>query len=123
MHDSEKRFANLLTKQNKPWVYHPRHFDLYPRYRHYEPDFYLPDEDKYIEVVGTRQAFHSNKKKYKLVSFDLKNAFPEKVLISMNKTLKELQSVRYESAVVEPKAEPEVVEKATAKKGKADGAN
>lgn len=72
MWPKEKQFANLLTKQKKKWIYHPRHFDLYPHFRHYEPDFYLPKEDKYIEVVGTRQAYHSNKDKYQI----LKKLYP-----------------------------------------------
>lgn len=66
MWKSEKQFADLLTKQNRKWVYHPRHFDLHPHYRHYEPDFFLPNENLYIEVIGTRQAYLHNKNKYKL---------------------------------------------------------
>ena len=61
MFPSEKKFADLLTKQKKDWQYHPARFNL--GYSHYTPDFYLPKEKLYIEVVGTRQAFHSNKSK------------------------------------------------------------
>jgi len=70
MYPREQQFANLLTKQKRKWIYHPKRFEIDDT--HYEPDFYLPKENLYIEVVGTRQAFHSNKEKYK----KLKELFP-----------------------------------------------
>jgi hypothetical protein len=57
----ERRFADLLDEQKREWVYPS------PRFRlgntTYRPDFYLPKEDLYIEVVGTRQAYHNNRNK------------------------------------------------------------
>ena len=61
MYPREKQFADLLTKQNFQWAYHPKRFKV--KDSHYTPDFYLFNEKLYIEVVGTRQAYHLNKNK------------------------------------------------------------
>ena len=61
MHDREKQFADLLTKQGRKWEYPSRKFQMGKT--SYRPDFFLPDEDIYIEVVGTRQAYFANKEK------------------------------------------------------------
>ena len=61
MYPKEKQFADLLSKQKRDWVYHPKRFKV--KDTHYEPDFFLPNENLYIEVIGTRQAFHQNKNK------------------------------------------------------------
>lgn len=55
----------------------------------YTPDFFLPDLNTYVEVIGSRQAFHQNRKKYAellvsgavnfmLVTHDFQPLFPEK---------------------------------------------
>ena len=61
MFPKEKQFADLLDKQKKEWQYPTKRFDL--GNTTYRPDFYLPNENLYIEVIGTRQAYHANKNK------------------------------------------------------------
>ena len=61
----EKQFSKLLDKHNIAWQFPCKRFKL--RATTYRPDFYLPEKDIYIEVVGSRQAFHLNK--YKFVEF------------------------------------------------------
>lgn len=61
MFPREKQFADLLDKQNRKWQYPASRFKINDT--HYRPDFYLPNENLYIEVVGSRQAYHANKKK------------------------------------------------------------
>ena len=53
---------NFFT--HKDWVYHPAIFRLDGC--NYEPDFYDGKRNMFIEVSGTRQAFHANFEKYKL---------------------------------------------------------
>lgn len=88
MHKSERKFANLLTRQNRQWEYPAKRFKVSP-YTTYRPDFFLPNENLYVEVVGTRQAYHANrdkinafKEQYKDIRFiivDIKgNPFPRK---------------------------------------------
>lgn len=56
---------------HKNWVHHPAVFRLDEKTK-YTPDFYDGEKDIFIEVAGTRQAFHKNKDKYDL----LKKVFP-----------------------------------------------
>lgn len=64
MHKREKLYADMLDKNGIKWLYSPKKFDLPGCY--YRPDFYLPDEDLYVEIAGTRQAYNINKNKYKI---------------------------------------------------------
>ena len=57
MNHAEKRFAASLRRQGKKYVAQPGPFALPAPYFTYRPDFYVPDENCYYEVVGTRQAF------------------------------------------------------------------
>ncbi len=57
----EKQFAKLLTKQGRKWKYPSPRFQL--KNTTYRPDFFLPDENLYIEVVGTPQAYYANRHK------------------------------------------------------------
>lgn len=52
MYPREKYFADLLTKQGKKWQYPVKRFQL--KRTTYRPDFYLPEEDLYVEVVGSK---------------------------------------------------------------------
>lgn len=70
MYKREKIFAELLTKQDRKWQYPAPRFEIGKT--HYRPDFFLPKENLYIEVVGTRQAYHANKNKM----FKLKQLYP-----------------------------------------------
>ena len=66
----EEKFANLLTQQGRKWQYPAPRFKL--QNTTYRPDFYLPEENLYIEVIGSRQAFHVNKNKI----FQFKKEYP-----------------------------------------------
>jgi hypothetical protein len=73
-HASEIRFIkNYFT--HKDYIYQPAMFHLGDAGR-YTPDFYDPNTGAFIEVVGTRQAFHANKHKYAAFA----RAFPTLVL-------------------------------------------
>lgn len=65
--------------KHSAWVFHPCRF----RFQEltYEPDFYDAERNVFIEVVGTRQAYEQNKKKYKL----FKEFFPPIVLEFRNR--------------------------------------
>ncbi len=56
--------------QHDDWIYHPARFNL--NSISYTPDFYDGQRNVFIEVAGTRQAYHLNKDKY--VAF--KKLFP-----------------------------------------------
>ena len=51
---------------HKNWVHHPAIFHL--NNVNYAPDFYDSERNVFIEVIGTRQAFHANKEKYALMT-------------------------------------------------------
>ena len=53
---------NYFTHKN--WFYHPVIFRM-NGFR-YEPDFYDNERNVFIEVAGTRQAYHENLEKYKV---------------------------------------------------------
>ena len=69
----EQLFADRLTALHLEWQYEPVRFRLPAPYKHYTPDFYLPQADKYLELVGTRQAYSQAKEKIKL----FKKCYPE----------------------------------------------
>ena len=60
--DREREFALSFFKHDK-WDHEPRYFRLSDGTR-YLPDFRDNMSGEFIEVIGTRQAFHRNKKKY-----------------------------------------------------------
>ena len=49
---------------HKNWIYNPAMFHMGDA--KYSPDFYDGETGAFIEVVGTRQAYHLNKAKYEL---------------------------------------------------------
>ena len=53
---------NYFTHKN--WLYEPVTFNL--NGTNYTPDFYDAKRNVFIEVSGTRQAYHANKHKYKM---------------------------------------------------------
>ena len=55
----EQQFARWLESRNRPYIYHPCYIRL--GLDKYQPDFLLTDTGEYIEVVGSRQAFHTNR--------------------------------------------------------------
>ena len=84
-HESEMEFAkNFFNHKN--WLYHPVVFRLNDTT--YEPDFYDGKRNVFIEIAGTRQAFHANKKKY----IDFTNIF-KKLKFEVRKPSGELINV------------------------------
>lgn len=70
----ERRVADYLTKQIINWYYEYRWLKLAEDI-HYLPDFYLPEEDKYIEVKGwkterTMRKYELAKEKYNIELWD-----------------------------------------------------
>jgi len=66
----ELEFLRNFFTHNK-WLYEPVTFKL--RSGSYTPDFYDQVRNTFIEVVGSRQAYHQNKDKYD----ELVNLFPD----------------------------------------------
>ena len=73
-HNSERQFALLLDFYVVPWDYEPRSFPLAwdqegEPTKLFTPDFYLPDEDIYIEVTTMNQKLVTKKnQKVRLLS-------------------------------------------------------
>lgn len=65
---SENREMEFIKNffNHKKWVHHPGIF-RFPSGECYEPDFYDGERNVFIEVAGTRQAYHQNKKKYEFM--------------------------------------------------------
>ena len=63
MNLSEKQFYNTMKAKGFTLYFEPIRFKT--SNSHYTPDFYCDENKTYYEVVGTRQAFHLNKHKYK----------------------------------------------------------
>jgi hypothetical protein len=68
---AEQLFLDTKADPSKRYVHLPCNF-RFSNGDKYQPDFYCIDDNEYIEVVGTRQAYHLNKRKYKL----LKKQYP-----------------------------------------------
>ena len=66
---AEMDFVQSYFTHNN-WLYQPANFRVGDSY--YRPDFYDKERNVFIEVVGTRQAFHHNKEKY----LAFRQAFP-----------------------------------------------
>lgn len=62
-HNNEVEFIKNFFDHND-WIYQPATFRI--NGDRYTPDFYDSKRNVFIEVAGTKQAFHQNKKKYKL---------------------------------------------------------
>lgn len=78
-HPSEMKFARILDFYQIPWEYEPKTFPLeWDEAGHvkeaFSPDFYLPDQDLYIELTTLRSAL-MNRKNRKLRR--LKELYPE----------------------------------------------
>ena len=78
-HQSETEFARVLDFYNIPWQYEPRTFPLqWDSEGHvteaFTPDFYLPDQNIYVELTTQRQklVWRKNKKMRRL-----KELYPE----------------------------------------------
>jgi len=69
MHESEAEFARVLDFYNLPWQYEPRTFPLHwdsegNIAEAFTPDFYLPEQNLYVELTTQRQklVWKKNKK-------------------------------------------------------------
>lgn len=62
-HEAERHYARKLCREKKEYVYQPT-VELSIGVFH--PDFYLIADDVYIEIVGTRQAYHIAKRKIQI---------------------------------------------------------
>jgi hypoxanthine phosphoribosyltransferase len=65
-HPSEEQFARILNFYQVPWEYEPRTFEL--RWddagnvmEAFSPDFYLPEQDLYIELTTMEQRLITKK--------------------------------------------------------------
>jgi hypoxanthine phosphoribosyltransferase len=79
IHPSEKEFARILDFYGIPWEYEPRTFTLGTNQdgsisEAFTPDFYLPEQDLYIELTTIRPQLSTNKNR-KLKR--LKERYPE----------------------------------------------
>jgi hypothetical protein len=66
VHPSEEIFAKILDFYGIPWEYEPRTFSLEQDEdgkitEAFTPDFYLPEQDLYIELTTLRPQLSSNK--------------------------------------------------------------
>ena len=65
-HNSERQFALLLDFYEVPWAYEPKSFPIAfdkegnPT-QFFTPDFYLPDDDMYIEITTMNQRLVTKK--------------------------------------------------------------
>jgi hypoxanthine phosphoribosyltransferase len=65
-HPVEREFARLLDEHGVPWEYEPRTFVLERNpdgsvHEAFTPDFYLPDQDLFIETTVMRQRLTNRK--------------------------------------------------------------
>jgi hypothetical protein len=60
---AERNYAKILKGQNIPYVYQP---SIRLSVGIFHADFYLPNEDIYIEIVGSRQAYNQAKRKIRI---------------------------------------------------------
>jgi cation diffusion facilitator CzcD-associated flavoprotein CzcO len=66
VHPSEQVFARILDFYGIPWEYEPRTFSLETdeagnTTQAFTPDFYLPEQDLYVELTTLRPQLSSNK--------------------------------------------------------------
>lgn len=68
VHPAEEMFARIMDYYGVRWIYEPRTFDL--EWDHdgkvtlaFTPDFYLPDQDLYVELTTLRPQLSTKKNK------------------------------------------------------------
>lgn len=59
----ELLFLHTIADKNKTYIYHPQWF-YFKNGTKYMPDFYCENDNTFIEISGTKQAYHFNKHKY-----------------------------------------------------------
>ena len=60
--DGERVYAQSLDAKGVKWVHQPRKFSLGKT--NYTPDFYLPETDTYVEVVGCVETWRVSRAKW-----------------------------------------------------------
>jgi hypothetical protein len=65
-HEAELEYAKILDYYNIPWMYEPRTFVLAEDeegrvVEAFTPDFYLPEQDLYLEVTVMKQSLVTRK--------------------------------------------------------------
>ena len=65
-HEAEVEYAKILDYHGVPWLYEPRTFvlerdDAGNVTEAFTPDFYLPDQDLYVEVTVMKQSLVTRK--------------------------------------------------------------
>src|SRR3954463_15327248 len=65
-HDAELEYAKILDYHGVPWLYEPRTFVLEEDeggrvVEAFKPDFYLPEQDLYVEVTVMKQSLVTRK--------------------------------------------------------------
>ncbi len=63
MNKNEKIYADLLDSRNIKWNFHSHKFNVGDTT--YQPDFYLIEEMKHVEIMTGSTAYNANKKKIK----------------------------------------------------------
>ena len=66
----EQVFLDAIADKSKTYIYHPYRF-YFEDGTNYMPDFYCKEDNSYIEVSGTRQAYQNNKHKYLKMNHEL----------------------------------------------------
>jgi plasmid maintenance system antidote protein VapI len=66
MNKRERIFSEAFFDSPADYKYQPRHFLL--NGKRYTPDFFDKRTATYLEVVGSRQAYHFNKGKYEMMA-------------------------------------------------------
>ena len=65
-HEAEVEYAKILDYHGVPWLYEPRTFVLEEDedgrvLEAFTPDFYLPDQDLYVEITAMKQSLVTRK--------------------------------------------------------------
>ena len=80
MNKHEKEFADLMDRQNRKWEFPVKKFVIGDTT--YRPDFYLPEEDLYVEVIGSATGYIRYQKNGKLDK--LRVTYPEIELVVLD---------------------------------------
>jgi hypothetical protein len=91
----EVMYALILEKENIEWKYEPKCFQLLNGLR-YTPDFYLPEQNLWIDVKGQITEKHKNKHKlFRQLGYKLDLVFIEELQerLGMNYYMFKTQSI------------------------------
>lgn len=103
MHKREEIFLDRHLGKNKTYEYQPRWF-RFKNGAKYMPDFYCFEDNTYIEVVGSKQAFYRGVPKYKLMRKEYSEIKLEFIAIDCFKSAKD--SAYFENMIFNHKYKP-----------------